>query len=264
MPMKKYIALAKIRFIDTINYRAETMLWQIIELIPILSMVFVWLAMNQKQVGGYSLAQIITYYFLSLVISRFISYHFSDYLAQQIRTGEISAYLMKPIQFIRIAFVDSFTRTMIRFGILFIPLLIALWLLFQSYWIIPQLSSVGWFILLIIMANLICFLLEMILLSLAFFFKSIDGLKHAQWMFESVLGGATIPLTFLPSWLQTISQWLPFKLLYYLPISVFLGQVNQEQIYLSLFQSLAWLLILGLLLLYLWKQGLKRYSAVGG
>jgi len=261
--MRKYFALAKIEILDSLEYRYELILWQIIELVPILTLAMVWLTLGTNKVGDYSISQLITYYLVSAVTSRLVEYHFAYYQADNIRTGKFSLYLLKPITLIKAFYSSDFPSQCFMFIVTTIPLITVVWGLLNQYLVFPTLMNMLFFLLMVGMGNVINFLLQMILVAMAFFFKSIEGLRHTQWMANAVFGGAMIPLVFLPRVIQNISSWLPFKLMYFVPISIYMGNFDISEIILNLGYGVLWIGGLVIFSNWLWGRALKRYSAVG-
>ena len=72
-----------------------------------------------------------------------------------------------------------------------------------------------------------------------------------------------MPLTLMPKIIQDIAQYLPFQLLIYYPIQLILGKLSTEQIVQGYVMAFIWLGISMLLFNWVWRNGVKRYSAVG-
>jgi ABC-2 type transport system permease protein len=67
----------------------------------------------------------------------------------------------------------------------------------------------------------------------------------------------------MPKLVQDIAQFMPFQFLIYFPIQLILGRFAPDQIAGGFLIGSLWLLAgLGLFAL-VWRQGIKRFSAVG-
>ena len=72
-----------------------------------------------------------------------------------------------------------------------------------------------------------------------------------------------MPLPLMPKVIQDIAQYLPFQLLIYYPIQLILGKLSTEQIIQGYVMAFIWLGISMFLFNWVWRNGVKRYSAVG-
>ena len=261
---RKYFSIAYIRLIETFQYRAEMLIWQLIESIPAITFTIIILQMPDNQIGGLDKSHLVMYYLLTIIVSRFIGYYFTDHQAKLIRTGEFSKFLLIPVQYHLGLLASSLIKYAYQFLFIILPLYVTLVSFYSGSIVWPKFQNFLIFLLFILVGNIINFILQTIIVSLAFFFKTVEGLKHALWVCNAVFGGAMLPIYFLPSWLQNFSNLLPFKFFYHIPISFYLGLLEFDQIGLYLFQAFCWLGLLILISTTIWKYGLRKYSAVGG
>jgi ABC-2 type transport system permease protein len=67
----------------------------------------------------------------------------------------------------------------------------------------------------------------------------------------------------MPKLIQDIAQYLPFQLLIYYPIQLILGKLSNAQIVQGFTMAGIWLVISIALFNWVWRNGVKRFSAVG-
>jgi ABC-2 type transport system permease protein len=84
------------------------------------------------------------------------------------------------------------------------------------------------------------------------------------WTLNRLFSGATIPLWFFPSVLVTISNFLPLRLMYFVPISVYLGQVTPIDCLNLILQQFLWIGILYLLTKVVWRTAINKLVIQGG
>ena len=96
--MGKYLALIKIFFNSAIIKRADFFGNIIVTLIQISAIILLWRAIFDKQtiLNGYSLSNTISYYILVLFISYASTITTADYIANNIKSGTLSQWLLKP------------------------------------------------------------------------------------------------------------------------------------------------------------------------
>jgi ABC-2 type transport system permease protein len=114
-----------------------------------------------------------------------------------------------------------------------------------------------------IIAFLISFLLSATITSLAFWTTRIYSIHEFYFALILLFSGQFVPLPLMPKVIQDIAQYLPFQLMLYYPIQVILGKLSPDQILQGYVMTAVWLVISILLFKWIWREGIKRYSAVG-
>lgn len=79
-----------------------------------------------------------------------------------------------------------------------------------------------------------------------------------------LFGGIAIPILLLPEPARQIVAALPFRSMAGFPAEIASGQVTGSQLVVGYACQSGWLLAFGVLLVGLWKTGIRHYSAVGG
>ena len=181
---------------------------------------------------------------------------FGGRLMDEIKDGSISSSLVRPIVPYRLSYFIFFgTRgTNYIFG----------WLLiFGGVLVNPPVSIInyGYFILVILLASVISYQLNIMTGFLSFWFIEAASMRSLLVHTTRVLSGSMIPLTYFPELLRNIALITPFPILAYLPSKVVQnGLMGYEG---SLLASGLWVVIFFLMEKKLWIWGVKRYEAVG-
>src|SRR5688572_33414912 len=82
---------------------------------------------GQKDLGGFTLNQTLTYFVTLLVLQFFISAFNEDYqISEDIRNGLINQFLLKPINYFLYRFSIFVAARMVSGALIFIPLLVAM------------------------------------------------------------------------------------------------------------------------------------------
>lgn len=261
--MRKYLALARAALLDAIQEKAEIMIWVVLDAIPIFVMGSLWLA-NREHLVSMSLSQIVTYYIMVLVISRMIEFYFDEDMSDMVQSGEFSKYLLKPIHF-PFAFIPlTFGRKLISGIVMAIPMLLIVGTVFRHYLTFPNRLMFGFFLLSLLITIGVRYSVSVLAGAGAFFWERSEALTHARWMLEMTIGGYLLPLTFYPSWFRIIPEILPFKYIYYVPVSIFTGTFDVSTTLSALAIGTLWLLVIIPASHWVWKKGISRYSSVGG
>ena len=110
---------------------------------------------------------------------------------------------------------------------------------------------------------------------LAYFLKVSLGLT-AFWVMESYgiiilfdflrtfFAGVVIPLDMMPPVIRTMGDRLPFAYLYFFPLSIIQGKIEDGAIVRGLFIQAGWCMVSYFLMKTMYLLGVRKYSAVGG
>src|ERR1700677_3733963 len=102
--MQKYFHVVKIGFQNTLVYRFNFVIRALFSLIPLLATIYLWRTVYRGQssnVAGYSLAGMISYYLLVTVVDTLTAVNEDDWqIAADIKDGNISQFLLKPIDYL--------------------------------------------------------------------------------------------------------------------------------------------------------------------
>ena len=78
-----------------------------------------------------------------------------------------------------------------------------------------------------------------------------------------LFSGQFVPLQLNAARHSNGRQFLPFQMFRYVPIEIILNRLPPDQILRDYAISLVWLVIFHFLFRWVWREGVKRFSAVG-
>jgi len=107
------------------------------------------------------------------------------------------------------------------------------------------------------------FLFGATLTCLAFWTTRIYSLAEFFWAVRVLFSGQFVPLELMPPFIQQAAQFLPFQLTRYFPIQLILNKLPAEVVMRDFALDVIWLVISMILFRLVWREGVKRYSAVG-
>ena len=207
----------------------------------------------------------VAYYLLAMVGRAFSSMPgLSSGIARDVRDGQIKKYLTQPIDLLGYLFWHRIAHKLVYYVVATGPFVLVFWLC-RSYfpgW--PDGFTIGAFLVSLVMAFLIGFLVESLIGQISFWFLEVSSLLFIYMMLNYFLSGHMIPLDLLPEGVNRVVQYLPFKYLAYTPSAIMLGRYSHAEMAHELLVALAW--VVGLLLLnrIAFARGVKRYGAFGG
>lgn len=266
--LKKHLAFIRQGFQIALQFRTETALWIVIDFIPFVSLAFVWQSIfaTSGVKNGYTLAMVLQHYLLVVLIQRLSECHFDGWRSEEIRTGKIDFFLIRPYSFLQQILIEDLSGKLLT-TILFIPALFTFgYFLFSLE---PQAtvfnlagSGLLQFLALVTTAYAMHFCISLLIVFLTFWFEGSSGLEHFKWASIALLSGGIMPFDLMPNWLKTIIDALPFKYMYSVPIRMLQGtyQVTVKD-WLAISATILILLILSSTL---WNKGRIKYASAGG
>src|SRR5918996_1656255 len=145
----------------------------------------------------------------------------------------------------------------------FVPVWTVLYFLFKPEFNSVTLTGILLAIPAMIMGFLVGFLLSAAITSLAFWTTRVYSIHEFYYALILLFSGQFVPLTLMPKLIQDIAQYLPFQLLIYYPIQLILGKLSTAQIVQGYVMGFIWLAVAITIFNWIWRNGVKRYSAVG-
>src|SRR3954447_4574868 len=101
--MKKYWHVVKIGIANQLVYRFNFFFRAAFSLVPLLATIYLWRTVfrgGSGDIGGYSLAGMISYYLLVTIVDTLTAVTEDDWqIATDIKDGAISQFLLKPIDY---------------------------------------------------------------------------------------------------------------------------------------------------------------------
>jgi ABC-2 type transport system permease protein len=265
--MRKYWAFFKICLKKSLAFRARLLVWFIWDVVPSLMMLFFWLAVFQiqKQVAGYNYASMVIYLFTVMFVRNMVLSHPDFKLEQEIYTGKINTYFLKPVHFFPLKLLSNLSYKVLKLTYL-LPTLLFCYLYFlkdQTISFIFSFPNILFFSLSCFLAYLIYFLLKMMIGLTAIWFAEIEWLVGLEELIFWFFGGILLPLDIFPSFMQKISSFLPFKYVLYLPSQIILNRLTPKQIFFNLLIQLFWSVFFIFLSHLIFQRGKKTYSCFG-
>src|SRR5213593_4848601 len=104
--MKKYLHVLNIGIQNNLTYRFNFLARTVFGLIPLIAILYMWKTIytgkgTGSMVGSYSLAEMISYYLLVTVVDALTAVNEDDcQIAADIKDGNISQFLLKPINYL--------------------------------------------------------------------------------------------------------------------------------------------------------------------
>ena len=267
--VNKYWHVINIGIQNTLTYRVNFLFRAAFGLIPLAATIFLWRTIYSGKladdVAGYTLAGMTSYYLLVTVMDALTAVTEDDWqIAADIKDGNISQFLLKPIDYLTYRLCLFGAGRMIYTAFAAIPVGIFIYC-FRGYFVAPiSATAFGCFTVSVVLTALLQFFISYTMALLAFWVTEVSTFIFILFAFEYIAGGHLFPLNILPPWVEQILNFTPFPYLLYFPISVYLGKTTGPALWSGLAVHAFWVLAAYLMARFVWSRGIKKYSAVGG
>jgi ABC-2 type transport system permease protein len=268
----KYLKITRISLVERLAYRADFILSTFLRFLPMLTTILLWTAVyagagraSDGQLGGFSLDEMISYLLLVHISRMFSSMPgLAQGIARDIRDGNLKKYLLQPIEMLpylvsyRAAHKAAYIATSAGpYALLFF--------ICRSYfpgW--PDAWTFAGYVAALLLGFLVGFFFEATIGMLGFWFLEVSSFLYVINTVTFFLSGHMFPFDLLPDFWAGLLKSLPFQYLAYFPAAVFLGKVPGDALVDGLLAELAWAAGFMVLAVWLYRRGLRHYSAYGG
>jgi len=210
-----------------------------------------------------TLAQVVSYVWLSQALLRLIPWHVDQDIAGMIREGTVAYELVRPLDLYGFWFARISASLAAPSLLRSLPLSAAA-MLFLGLQPPASLRSGLFFLLSLILALLLSSALVTLMSASLFWTLSGEGMSHLVPPLGWLLSGMVIPLPLFPEWAQRLVAVLPFRGMMDTPFRLYLGLVPTGQVLQELGHQLLWTTILVLLGRWALSRGVKLLKVQGG
>jgi ABC-2 type transport system permease protein len=263
--MKLFWAFARQNFHAVAAYRFDFFLRASSIVILIYGIRWLWITLYTQRPGafGVSLGQMVTYGVLSMAIQNLFYTGPLYYMERQVRSGAIDLDLLKPLDFHFHMLARSTGEMLFRVLVLALPGMLVGYFLFDLQ--LPANSGSGFlFVVALLLGYLVSFHLDFLLGTLSLVTLEIHSIDWAFQATSRFFSGQFVPLWLFPGIFGSLANVLPFRSLFFIPLSIYTGRLSGAEIRQAINFQLLWLLILLILSRWLWGRVQARIVSQGG
>ena len=268
--MKKYWHVLNIGMQNNLTYRFNFLARSVFGLIPLIAILYVWRTIYAGNgpgatVGAYTLAEMISYYLLITIVDALTAVNEDDWqIAADIKDGNISQFLLKPIDYLAYRLCLFFSGRLAYLAVAALPLAVFVFCL-RRYFVLPaDAGAFGLFLVSTALTALLQFFMSYTMAMLAFWVLEVSTFIFILFAFEYIASGHLFPLDILPAPLAQVLVFTPFPYQLYFPVSIYMGKTTGPDLVRGLLLQLFWVAAAYTLARFAWRRGIRRYSAVGG
>jgi ABC-2 type transport system permease protein len=243
--------------------------WQIaIELASTLLQIYllrvVWTAVyaGRESVAGVPLPALIAYLTLAALQSHAMFPNLAYFIEERVHSGQIAVDLARPVPFLgqMLAWQVGVTAAQLPFIAIAFPFAV----LFGGITLPASPAAAGLYALSLLLAYAVVVLTGVLIGLLAFWTVQVNAFVVIYSFVSRFFAGALMPLTFFPEALRSIAELLPFQSQVFLPIGIYLGQIEGAAAARALGVQLFWVGLLAVLVRLGWSRALRRTIVQGG
>jgi ABC-2 type transport system permease protein len=261
--IKQVLAVLKIGAKSAFTYRMDFIVS--LFMIPIHLFVYylLWKSIfaysGQEVIRGYTFPLLISYFVVEMITSMLIWTNIDSKISKDVRKGKMQNVLLRPMDYTLRYISGQYGGKIVNITFQVIPILIIGFVFFNL-----QAGIISFiFIPVVFLAAILNFMLIYVIGMSAFWLKENRGIVRFREIIVDFVSGGTIPLAFLPLWFQSMSWFLPFQYIRYIPVNVFLGLYDVQIVILLMMVQICWIAAIYAVSRFVWKAGVNKYTGVG-
>ncbi len=259
---RKARALLGVYYAHMLEYRAEIFFWALAHTLPFI-MMGAWV--EAARGGDFALGPAdFARYFMAVFIVRQLTvvWVIWDFEVEVVE-GKLASRLMQPIDPVWRHVAAHLGERLARLPFAAALVALFLWLYPQARFT-PSLSDLALFLVAVHVSFATFFLLQYTLSMLAFWTERASALWDFGFLAYFLLSGLLAPLEVYPPAVREVALWTPFPYLLDVPANLLLGRPPVSGSLATAAAVLgAWCLVLLALNRFLWRRGLRHFSAMG-
>jgi ABC-2 type transport system permease protein len=268
--MKKYWHVFGVGIQNNLTYRFNFLARTLFGFIPLITVLYVWKTIYsakgpESMVGTYTLAQMVSYYVLVALVDALTAVNEDDWqIAADIKDGNISQFLLKPIDYLTFRLCLFFSGRATYLAVAALPLAAFVLCLHRYFVWPPGGAALAWCLVSVVLTALLQFFMSYAMAMLAFWVLEVSTFIFILFAFEYIASGHLFPLDILPQGLQQVLRLTPFPYQLYFPVSIYMGKTTGAELAAGLAMQAFWVAAAYGIARLAWNRGIRKYSAAGG
>ena len=269
MNPRKLFALTRAGIMESLQFRLGTFVTLFANLIYLVLVYYLWKAIYASSgvdvVNGMTFTDTMIYLILATSLFNFLEMFVVWDMSRSIQSGKIILDLLKPMKFRKYTFWSYSGSHVVSFIMTFLPTFVVVMII--THGAIHMGINLLWFIISTVFALIVNFNIEMLVATLCLYTESTWGINIVKETIVLLLSGASIPLAFFPEKLREIVQYLPFRAVYDIPLTILLQKNGSDTIegLLPMFAlQVIWIVILTAAGTLFWNYSVKKITVNGG
>lgn len=260
-----YLEVIRKNFQTSSIYKANSFIYILTGLLELLVQISIWYALlgSKGTVKGISFPDMVNFVIINLIVNSLVRTSIGDSLAAKITDGSIAIDFIRPISLKWYLISESLGRNLFYTVFNTLPVCLTA-IIFLGLRLPSEPLNLILFIVSLILGLMLSYSINYVLGLLVFWFKT--GF-HIRWILGActdLFAGSIVPLWFYPDIFYKMAKLMPFRLISFEPISIYLGKVSSSEALSTVLLQLMW--IAGLLVLekFIWSKAQRVVTVQGG
>lgn len=263
--MHPYLQIIKGTIDEYMTYRLSFILWRVRLVVQLLVVYFMWWALfsGNDSLFGYSQSAMLTYVLFSSFVRPFVMGTRTQEVAEYIRSGSLSNYLVRPMNFLGFCASRDIADKLLNVLFAVLEMIGLYFLLRPELYVQTDLVLILLTCIALVMGMVLFFYFSLLISYMGFWTTDVWAPRFLSFVFAEFFTGALFPLDILSGPLSIIAKSLPFYYFIYFPLKVYLGQLTPVELLQGFFIGIIWTVGLWWLAFVVWNRGLRAYTAEG-
>ena len=267
--MRKYWSFFKMRLMAGLQYRAAALagistqfVWGAMEIL--LYRAF-WLEHPERFPMG--MEALSSYIWLQQAfLSLFAMWNWENDILESVKTGAVSYELLRPTDIYSMWMSHSIANRLARAALRMIPVILTSSLIPAPWGLQLLISPAAFGVFLVSMVSMVMVVCaySLFVYSLTFYLTDPNGIMVLSVAAADLLGGAIVPLPFLPEGFRKFAELTPFASMQNVPLRIFSGDIPLPEAPAVMGLQVFWIVILLSAGYLLTRSGLRRAVILGG
>lgn len=216
---------------------------------------------DRESLEGIGRQQLLVYLSISALQRITLPGEISREIDDRVSTGQVAGDLTRPFSFMK-QMIARQLGSSLGFSIWLVAA-IPLALLIGSLRP-PSPTNLAAYALSFVLAYTINLLIWLLVGLASFWLLNAGGLRAMVDMTSGLLSGLVVPVWFMPGWMRSIVEVLPFQAANFLPATIFAGQVGGSDIVRPLLVQAFWIVALLAFAGWVWSRAQRKLVIQGG
>ncbi len=212
---------------------------------------------------GFTYSQMIAYVVIANLVSRLVRTSFEYELAQDIKSGGLDRFLVKPIGYFGFRLFTFLGGKSAQSVVTLAVLTASIWVMRAVLGFPITAGAVAGFAAALLLAFALNFLIFWCVGTLAFRLTEIGFLFEAVRIVIITASGGIFPLSVFGPTGEAVLKLLPFRFTIQFPTELLCGRIPAAEVLPGFLMAAGWIAVLAFCAAALWASGVRRFAAVG-